>query len=519
MRRVAEEILNGAELLLGERALARHRGRTAILCGDEAIGYDELAAEVRAASVAVRRLGVAPGERVLLLMRDTPQFAVAWLGAVRAGAVPIALNNRLAENDFQHILSDSAARLIVVEDVFALARPDLTSELLRERRIAIAGAACPAALPSWDEQCAAAANSGGALHLTTPESPAFALYSSGTTGRPKGIVHAHRVLRHVGAAFRLIGIGEGDRVFATSRFFFAYGLEHGLLAPLAAGSTAVIFPDWPDAAAVLDTVSRHEPSALFSVPTTYKRLLAEPPSRLSALAPIRRFVAAGERLTPQLVEQWRRTTGGELLNLYGMSETFCACMMTAPGESDGVRTGKPYPGVELRLVPPVPEESVGGTGVLWVRHPAQALGYLNRPAETSEQFQDGWFCSRDLFRRDAAGFYVHQGRNDELLKVAGQWVQPGELEEVAAREASVGEAACVPVEDADGMLRLALFVTARREAQAAERDAEAACERALPRFKRPKWVRVVAELPRTATGKVQRYKLREILERELRHAS
>jgi 3-hydroxybenzoate/4-hydroxybenzoate---CoA ligase len=511
---MAEEVLNGAELLLGERALARHGSRPALLCGAEAMSYDELAMRVRAASAAVRRFGVAPGERMLLLMRDTPQFAAAWLGAVRAGAVPIALNNRLAEADYRHIVSDSAARLIVVEDLFAKARPDLTGELVTQQRIAVAGPS-PAGLPSWDEQCAAA-HSADALHPARAGSPAFALYSSGTTGRPKGIVHAHRVFEHVGAAFRTIGIAEGDRVFATSKFFFAYGLEHGLLAPLAAGLTTVLYPDWPDATAVVETVSRHRPTAFFSVPTTYRRLLAEAPGQLAALARIRRFVAAGERLTPQLVEQWRRATAGELLNLYGMSETFCACMMTAPGESDGVRSGKPYPGVELRLVPPASEETVGGTGVLWVRHPAQALGYLNRPDETSEQFQDGWFCSRDLFRRDGAGFYVHQGRQDELLKVAGQWVQPGELEELAACEASVGEAACVPVEDADGMLRLALFVTAKREPQAAERDAAAACERALPRYKRPKWVRAVPELPRTATGKVQRYKLREILERELR---
>jgi benzoate-CoA ligase len=231
---------------------------------------------------------------------------------------------------------------------------------------------------------------------------------------------------------------------------------------------------------------------------------------------VRRFVAAGERLSPQLAEHWKQATGAELLNLYGMSETFCACMMTPPGESDGTSTGRPFPGVDVRLVPSETEATATGTGVLWVRHPAQALGYLNRPDEQAEQFQDGWFCSRDLFRLSGAGAYVHQGRSDELLKVAGQWVQPAELEEAVASEGSVAEAACVPVEDADGMLRLALFVIARGEPAAAERDAAAACERALPRHKRPKWVRAVDELPRTATGKVQRFKLRETLERELR---
>lgn len=513
---MTEDVRNGAERLLGERTIARHAERIALISGDTAVTYAELARSVRAASAALRRLGVAPGERVLLLMRDTPQFAAAWLGAVRAGAVAIALNNRLSEADYRHILADSEARLVIVEDRFTTARPDLNAELAGERRIAVAGQ-CPPGSPSWDEQCQAAPVDEPAFRAGD-DSPAFALYSSGTTGRPKGIVHAHRVFRHVGAAFRTLGIGAGERVFGTSKFFFAYGLEHGLLAPLAGGATALLYPDWPDAEAVTTLVKRHRPAALFSVPTTYRRLLAEPPERLAPIAAVRRFVAAGERLTPQLVEQWKRATGGELLNLFGMSETFCACMMTPPGDSDGNRTGKPFPGVELRLAPPSQEEAVDGTGILWLRHPAQARAYLNRPQESAEQFQEGWFCSRDLFRRDAAGFYIHQGRSDELLKVAGQWVQPGELEEVAAREASVGEAACVPVEDADGMLRLALFVTARREAPAAQRDAADACERTLPRHKRPKWVRVVAELPRTATGKVQRYKLREILERELGRA-
>jgi benzoate-CoA ligase len=512
---MAEESLNGAERLLGERALARHGSRTALLCGEEALTYEELARRVRAASAALRASGVAPGEPVLLLMRDTPQFAATWLGAVHAGALPVAVNNRLPEADYRHILSDSAARLVVVEDVFARARPDLTQELAAAKRLALAGA-CPAGQPSWDERCSAAAGASAPAARASADTPAFALYSSGTTGRPKGILHAHRVFAHVGAAFRTIGIGEGERVFGTSKFFFAYGLEHGLLAPLAVGGSAVLFPDWPDAAAVIATLERHRPAALFSVPTTYRRLLAEPATAHAALAAVRRFVAAGERLSPQLVEQWQRATGRELLNLYGMSETFCACMMTAPGESDGSRTGKPFPGVELRIEPAASEETVTGTGVLWVHHPAQALGYLHRPDEQAAQFRDGWFCSRDLFRRDAQGFYFHLGRSDELLKVAGQWVQPGELEEIAAGERSIAEAACVPVEDDAGRVRLALFVTARSDAAAAERDAAAACERLLPRHKRPKWIRAVVELPRTATGKVQRFKLREILERELR---
>ncbi len=506
--------MNAAEHLLGETALARHGERLALLCGDEAFTYAELADSVRRAAAALHSLGVQPGDRVLLLMRDTPEFAAAWLGAVRAGAVVVALNSRLSEAEYRHVLRDSAARFAIVEDVFAGRAPGLAAELARENRIAVAGAA-PAGMPSWRSRTRTPQPAAAAAFDAGPDSTALCLYSSGTTGRPKGIPYSHRAVLSVGQTFRELGIGEGDRVFTTSKFFFAYGLEHGLLAPLAMGATSILCADWPDTESVIGIVERHRPTAMFSVPTIYRRLLAEPPARLESFRPLRRFVAGGERLSPQLVRQWKRAVGGEILNLYGMSETFCACMITPPGSSDGERTGKPMALTEVELRDERGSEPPrGAPGVLWVRHPAMARGYLNLPEQTREQFRDGWFCSRDMFIRDEAGFFVHQGRSDELLKVAGHWVRPGELEEAAALEADVAEAACVPVLDADGLQRLALFVTARGDATQAELAVAAACERALPRFKRPKWIRAIAELPRTATGKVQRFKLREMLERE-----
>ena len=198
-----------------------------------------------------------------------------------------------------------------------------------------------------------------------------------------------------------------------------------------------------------------------------------------------------------------------------MSETFCACMVTPPGTSNG-RTGKPLAGVDTQLrtpegKPPAPGEAAE----LWLRHPALALGYANRPEQTAAQFQDGWFCTRDRFVRDADGFFLHRGRFDELVKIAGQWVQPGELEEAVADDPAIAEAACVQITDSKGFERLALFVAARGDAAQAIAAAGRACEQKLPRFKRPKWIRSLAELPRTATGKVQRFKLRELLEREL----
>lgn len=509
--------MNGAEHLLGATRLARYGDRTALVCGSESLSYAELAAQVQRASAAVRRLGVRPGERVLLLLRDTPEFAIAWLGAVRAGAVVIGLNTKLTEQEYRHIRQDSGARLAIIEDVFGRARPDLSAELAREGRLVVAGSRVEAGVPSWRE-AVAKAPAGEPAYDAAPEEPAFWLYSSGTTGRPKGIIHTHKDLLPSGQAQReVLGLDVGSRVLATSKLFFSYSLENGFLGPLALGATSVLYPEWAEAAPIAELVARHKPDAFFSVPSFYRRLLALPAEQLAPFRSVRYFVAAGERSPAQLIDQWRKAVGGEILNLYGMSETFCVCMMTPPGTSNGARTGKPLSGIKTRLLDSSGNEvAVGEPGVLWIQHPALAVEYANRPDATGEQFVDGWFCSRDVFVRDADGFFTHQGRSDEFIKVAGQWVQPGELEEVVLGSEAILEAACVPVVDADGFERLALFVAPRGDAATATGVAASACEEKLPRHKRPKWIRPVAELPRTATGKIQRFKLREMLEREIR---
>ncbi len=419
-------------------------------------------------------------------MRDTPEFAAAWLGAVHAGAVAVALNTRISEDEYRYIQADSGARLTITD-----------------------GEA------SWRDALARAAPQASACAVGA-EDPAFWLYSSGTTGKPKGIIHSHLSLLPAGQAQReVIGLLPGERCYTTSKLFFAYALEHGLLGPLATGATAILEPDWPDAETVLAHVARDRPAAFFSVPTFYRRLLALGAARLAPFRAVRRFVAAGEKLPARLIEQWRAATGGEILSLYGMSETFCACIVTPPGTSSGSHTGAPLAGVETQLRTPAGEPvAAGESGELWLRHPALAQGYANRPEQTAAQFLAGWFCTRDLFSRDAAGFFSHQGRADELVKIAGQWVQPGELEEAVTGTATITEAACVQVTDAEGSERLALFVATAGDAALALAAAGEACEQKLPRFKRPKWIRAVAELPRTASGKVQRFKLRELIERE-----
>ncbi len=500
--------MNAAEHLLGKDARARHDGRCALVCEGRTLSYAELGAEMARAANALRSLGVRPGERVLLL-RDTPEFVAAWLGAVHAGAVAIGLNTKLSEDDYRHVLADSGARLLIAEDALLAVLGPLAAQLASEKRLATSAA--------WRQALGRAAPV-AAFHPAQPKDPAFWLYSSGTTGRPKGIVHSHQDVLAAGQAQReVLGLGPGDKVFATSKLFFAYALENGMLGPIAIGATTILHPDWADVEQIQALVARHQPAAVFSVPTFYRKLLALQKERLAVFREVRHCVSAGERLPQPVFEGWRAATGREILSIYGMSETFCVIMVTPPGSAGALRSGKPIAGVQARLLADDDNEVADGVpGVLWVRHPALSSGYANRPEATREQFRDGWFCTRDIFVRDAQGYYSHQGRSDELLKVAGQWVQPGELEEVVLGLESVAEAACVAVPDNDGFERLALFVAARGvDVQAALAAAAAACEQKLPRHKRPKWILPVAELPRTAPGKVQRYKLRELVEEQL----
>ena len=481
--------MNGAEHLLGAAALARHGSNAAIVCGDETLSYAALSTRVGIAAAAFARLGVRQGDRVLILLRDTTDFPVAWLGAMWAGAIPIGLNSKLAQAELLHAAQDSAACMLVSE-------PTLSREL---------------GVRAVDAAELRRADSPAPPYAATPDEPAFWLYSSGTTGKPKGIIHAHRAVLAAGQAQReVLGLDAGDRVLATSRLFFAYALENGLLGPLSLGATAILNPDWASVDDICELVEKQKPTAFFSVPSFYRQLLAQPPSRIAAFRSARRFAAAGERLPARVVASWRAATGGEILSIYGMSETFCVSMVTRPGTSDGSHTGKPLQGIEVR-------QDGGGNepGMLWVRHPALAIAFANRPEQTREQFRDGWFCTNDMFTRDAAGNYAHQGRADELIKVAGQWVRPSEIEELVLAQPAIADAACVAMQDADGFERLALFVAAKDDAEAALHAAGSACASLPLRHQRPNWIRAVAELPRTATGKVQRFRLRELLEQEL----
>jgi benzoate-CoA ligase len=498
-------LLNAADVILAKAREPRFRDRPAIIHAGGAVTYAALDAEVSKAAHALGALGLERGERIAFLMHDSPRFCAAFLGALRAGAVALALNQRLPADDLAFVVADSEARLLVADD-----------DLLEIARAACAGSAArllPArgAVDSL-EAAVARASAGFATVATRADEPAFWMYSSGTTGKPKGILHSHANAAHAGKLYReVLRTDEPFVVLATSKLFFAFALDHAFLGALACGATTILNEGWPEPETILAQARAHRPTIFLSVPTFFRRLLALPREALAPLATARLNLTGGERFPDAVAAQWRAAVGTELIVVYGMSETFTPVMANTPGASRPDSCGTPLGGVATRLVGSDGREvGRGEPGVLWFRHPSLALRY-HSPEATARAFRDGWFCSGDVFTHEADGTWTHQGRADDLLKVAGQWVNPREVEEAVLADPRIREAACVVVPDGDGFDRLAMFVVGADAARVA-----AARLDGVPRHSQPKWVREIAELPRTATGKVQRFKLRERLERELR---
>ncbi len=466
--------------------------------------------------------GVGKGDRVAIVMNDGEHWCAAFLGAMKLGAVPMAINTRLSSAHYAFIATDSAATLWLVEDTLV----DLVGA-------APAAAGARRLLCSEFAQACTSAPEREASVPCLSDSPAFWLYSSGTTGPPKGIVHSHASCAASGKLLReVVGIGAGDTVLSTSKLFFAFALDNALLGPLAMGAVTVLNAAWAEPERVAEQTARHAPRIVMSVPSFFRRLLALDPSRLAPFRDVDFFYTGGERVPDAVATEWEAASGRPLSACYGMSETYCNAIAHYPGRERLGSCGELLPGVVVDLrdhagagVPP------GEPGVLWLRHPTIALRY-HRDEFNARSFEGAWFCTNDLFTCDAEGHFWHQGRADELLKVAGQWVKPGEVEEAALAAGLASEAACVVAPDQDGFDRLGLFIVpaadrvnldGSADAEAARDDVLALLETALrarlPRHSLPRWIRQIDELPRTPTGKVQRFRLRELLLAEQSPAS
>lgn len=466
-----------------DRHIAEGRGRrTAIVYEGRHYSYAEIASLVNQAGNGLRRVGVERGDRVLIVLPDSPEFVAAYFGAIKIGAVAVPTSTALRPADYAYLAEESQAKFVWAQ------ASDLHYE--HER-------------PEVD--CAP----------TSPDDPAFWLWTSGSTGPPKAAVHTHAdwLACCEGYACGVLGISPKDVTFSTAKLFHAYGLGNGLMFPFYAGATTVLDPGRPRADAILTRVHECRPTLFFAVPTHLAAILRETdgasPYDLSC---VRLGVSAAEPLPAEIVRRWRARFGFEVLDGIGSTEVLHIYISNRPGDIRPGSSGLPVPGYEVRITDENGRElPAGETGDLWVRGPSNATHYWNRPKLTSERMRDGWFFSGDKYRVDADGYYWYAGRSDDMFRVSGEWVSPIEVESALIEHPAVLEAAVVARVGEDGLPMTYAFVTLKRPEGGCETLAEELrrfVRERLAGYKRPRRIEFLEDLPKTATGKVQRYKLR-----------
>ncbi len=491
------DVDNAASLLIDQALAEGLAGRAAIATPERAYTYGELAVLSDRVAHGLRRLGIEPERRVALLMADGVGFAATFLGALKLGAVAVPLNTRLAAQDCRAILEDCRAKIVVADPEMALSLGPVNG----------------AAVVEFEALVRDAPTRAFAAEPVGRDAMALFLYTSGTTGIPKAAVHCHRTLcngHHY--AKDVLDIGPEDRVFATSKLFFAYALGNALALSLLARGSCFLHPAWAEAPVVLDVLRAYRPTIYFSVPTVYARLLRAnlPPD---AFRSVRLCVSAGERLPAEVYHGWRERFGVEILDGIGATETVFIFVSNHAGRSRAGSTGTVVEGSEVKLLDdagqPVPD---GTQGILWAKTPSTAAGYWQRIDHSRRTFVGEWFRTGDIYVRAADGFYTHCGREDDFFKVAGQWVVPADVEAALMAHPAVLEAGVVGAGEASGLVKAFVFVVPRDdkvETAALKAELMRHAEQVLPSHQRPREIRIVQELPRTATGKLQRFKLRD----------
>lgn len=485
--------MNAAAYLLA----AGEDGATALECGAERLTYGELRNAVARAAGAWRARGLGQGERVLVFAPDGIAWVIAYLGAIWAGGVAVGLNSRLFERELSVVLSESGARFIWCNESSRVLLERLLAQVTDPPRLVI------------DAEWISALQAVAPVPAVEMADDAMALwvYTSGTTGVPKAVIHAQRTVNACADfARKVLGLGAQDRIYASSKMFFAYALGNSLCAGLRLGATVILDSEWPTAEGVAEVVERHRPTALFSVPTLYLKMLQAGVAARLAAAGVRCYASAGEALPAAVRREWRVATGVAPVSGYGASETVVLVFYC---DDDSARL-KPSPLLEYRMRD---ASEAAAPQRLWLRHPSIALGYWRRPEAERGSFDDGWFSPGDLFRRRDDGTLELCGRDDDMLKISGQWVSVVDVEQalLGAGGGCVTGLAAVGFDNAEGLVSIALFAVATPGQEPQARERIAAGIAALPKLKRPRLVKWVSELPLTATGKLQRRKLKEQL--------
>jgi benzoate-CoA ligase family protein len=500
---------NLCDYFLDESRLSMIGSQTAIAYGGERLAYADLRRLVDAWAARLAESGVSPGDRVALLLYDSPIFIAAFLAGAAIGAVSVPVNTALSADEIRFIVDDSGARLVVCE-------AELRDKLARLKTSAgEAPAVYVVDARRWSRDEIRGRAGSVAQAQTSSDSPAFMLYTSGSTGTPKGALHRHGAPRETALTYgaNVLRLTETDRVYSSSRLFFAYGLGNSLTFSLAAGAAVILDCERPTPERIAHLFAEQRPTVFFGVPAVYRALLdfnAASPLDTSSL---RLCVSAGEALPARIFEDWRSTFQLEILDGIGSTEMLHIFIANHPNEARAGSSGRVVAGYSARLLDDMGQEvAAHGTGNLWVKGASAFVGYWNRADLTAATIREGWLKTGDVYRRDNEGFYYHVGRSDDCFKVSGLWVSPIEVEAVLAAHPAVVEAAVVSATGADGLATGRAFVVIRTEgaAEAIIAELKAFAAARLPRYKAPSQIVIVETLPRTATGKVQRFKLRQL---------
>ncbi len=494
---------------------AGHPARTAYIDDLETVSYGELADRIRRLAAGLLAAGVRREERVLLLMHDCSDWPVSFLGAMYAGIVPVAVNTLLTSDDYAFMLEHSRAQAVLVSSALLPMLHEAMAKAAHEVKTVIVSRP-DAALPEGSLALDAFIQQHPPLPqaaATNPDDPGFWLYSSGSTGQPKGALHTHASPYWTAELYGkpVLGITERDVCFSAAKLFFAYGLGNALSFPLSVGATVVLMAERPTPAATFKRWIDHQPTVFFGAPTGFAGMLASPGLPAKNQVALRLASSAGEALPADLGERFTAHYGIEIIDGIGSTEMLHIFLSNLPGKVRYGTTGWPVPGYEIELRGddgrPVPD---GETGDLYIKGPSAALMYWGNRDKSRETFQGVWTKSGDKYVRNADGTYTYSGRSDDMLKVSGIYVSPFEVEATLAQHPAILEAAVIGVADGEGLTKTKAYVVLKPGQQASEVELKAFVKERLAPYKYPRTIEFLAELPKTATGKIQRFKLREL---------
>jgi benzoate-CoA ligase family protein len=510
------QLFNASEYLLDRRIAAGDGDRVAVTGPAGELSYTQLWDRVRRTAAGLRAAGVQPEQRILMVMSDSPHFVVMYLAAMRVGAIPVPVSTMLRADGIAELLRDSRARFLAVSSEFAATAESavelVTAAAASELAGVLADGPLSVSVPVrfFDELAGAAPDD--FIYDTSPDSPAFWLYTSGTTGTPKGAMHRHGSVQVVCETYgqQVLGIRPGDRCLSAAKAFFAYGLGNSVLFPMSVGAASVLLPPPSRPDLIAETAAAYGATLFFGGPTFFANMLRGG-MPADALAGVRLAASAGEALPAALYARWTERFGIDIIDGIGMTEMLHIFLSNAPGAVRPGTTGVAVPGYDLRLV----DEETGQiieehdrAGTLFVRGTSTATGYWARYDASRLVFQGEWLRTGDTYVRDADGYYACLGRTDDMMKASGMWVSPMEVEGRLLTHPGVAQAVVVAALDTDSLEKPVAYVVRTPGATVTEDELIDHCREGLPSYKRPRAVIFTDAFPTTATGKVRRVELR-----------